>query len=346
MRSYILINSDCFDTSMALPRGSSLTNYLYLSEYYQEKGDIENAREHAYLAHDLVLEHNMTSSQILTIDRILSLEPESRARELSIEKSNILDSIQKEKNEFATTIYNYKDEVNKRIVAENNLSKTKLQKQKWIFAVCFVLVGFVVYFFYKREQTKKEKIIEVYKTETRLAKKIHDELANDIFLVMNKVQQNENSDGTVLNHLEKIYMQTRNISHENSPVLTGNKFETFFKQLLSEFSTNQCRIISKGISDIQLNKLSKEAQIVVYRVFQELLINMKKYSNASLVVINFWEEKDMIHTSFKDNGVGVDSIKIKNGLQNMETRIKSINGSITFDSEADKGFHAKFQIKK
>ncbi|CAM1369839.1 tetratricopeptide repeat-containing sensor histidine kinase [Tenacibaculum xiamenense] len=323
-----------------------MTNYLYLSEYYQKIEDIKNARKYAYLAHDLALELNITSTRIMAIDRILSLEPESRARELSIEKSNILDSIQKQRNEFATTIYNYKDEVNKRIIAESNLSKTQLQKQKWIFAVCFVIVGFIVYFFYKRGQTKKEKIIEVYKTETRLAKKIHDELANDIFLVMNKVQQNENSDGTVLNHLEKIYMQTRNISHENSPVVTGKKFEGFFKQLLSEFSTNQCRIISKGISDIHLNKLPKETQIVFYRVFQELLINMKKYSNASLVVINFREEKDLIHVTFKDNGVGVDAIKIKNGLQNMETRIKSINGSITFDSEVNKGFQVKFQIKK
>ena len=163
---------------------------------------------------------------------------------------------------------------------------------------------------------------------------------------MNKVQQNQNSDNELLNKLEKIYMQTRNISHENSPVLTGKKFESFFKQLLSEFSTNQCRIIGKGISEVKLNKLTRETQIVLYRVFQELLINMKKYSNASLVIINFFEDNQSINIVFKDNGIGVDTIKIKNGLQNMETRIKSINGSIKFDSEVNKGFQAEFQIKK
>ena len=323
-----------------------VANNLYLSEYYQKKGNIKKAQEQANLMHDFTVKHNMTDSRILAIDKILSLEPISRARELSIERSKILDSIQKRKNLFATTIYNYKDEINKRIIAENNLSKAKLQKQQLTFVVFVSVFGFIAYFFYKKNKTKKEKIIEVYKTETRLAKKIHDELANDIFLVMNRVQQNNHNDETILNYLEKIYFTTRNISHENSPVLTGKKFEMFFQQLLSEFSTNKCRIISKGINEIELNKLPKETQIVLYRVFQELLINMKKYSQACLVVINFWEDKDTIHATFKDNGVGAASIKIKNGLQNMETRIKSINGSITFDSEVNRGFQVMFQIKK
>ena len=136
-------------------------NYHYLSEFFQKKENISKSRKYAQMMYDLALKHNMSDSRIAAIDKILSLEPNSRARELSIEKSEILDSIQRKRNEFATTIYNYKDEVNKRIVAESNLSKTNLQKQKWIFAVGVTLILFVVYFFYKRGRTKKEKIIEV-----------------------------------------------------------------------------------------------------------------------------------------------------------------------------------------
>ena len=222
----------------------------------------------------------------------------------------------------------------------------KSQKQLWIFIGLTTFLGFIVYFFYKRNKTKKEKIIEVYKTETRLAKKIHDELANDVYLAMNKIQKENREDTSVLCDLEKIYSLTRNISHENSPVVTGEQFEDFLKQLFLEFSIDTCRVMSKGLSEVQVNTLTKEKQIVMYRVLQELLVNMKKHSKANLVVISFSVLKGAIQVRYKDNGIGIDNLSLKNGLQNMETRIKSIGGTIIFESEIQKGFQAKFQLKK
>ena len=200
--------------------------------------------------------------------------------------------------------------------------------------------------FYKRNKTKREKIIEVYKTETRLAKKIHDVLANDMYLVMNKLQKEEREDTSILYDLEKIYSLTRNISHENSPVITGYLFEDFLKQLFVDFTTDTCKIMNKGLTEIHVNILRKEKQIVLYRLLQELLVNMKKHSQASLVIITFSITKDTIQVQYKDNGIGIDTLKIKSGLQNMETRIKSIKGTIIFELETQKGFQVKFQFKK
>lgn len=336
------------------------SNYNYLNTYHYKKGNILKARYYAELMYDLAIKHNLYQEKIDAIDKILLLEPPSKIKKLSLERSHLKDSIHKENFNFVATIYNFEEEALKRSEAERNLTlanaelekkvfvieQQRLQKIIWIFATTLLFLIFAIYFFYKKGKIRKEKIIETYKTETRLAKRIHDELANDVYLAMNRVQHSKSIDLSLLNYLEKIYLQTRNISHENSPVLTGKQFESFFKQLLSEFSTDTCRILNKGISEVNLNKLSKEKQIVLYRVFQELLINMKKYSKASLVFISFKEENDMIHVTFKDNGVGANALKIKNGLQNMETRIKSVNGSITFDSELQKGFEVKFQIKK
>ncbi|MGG8494987.1 sensor histidine kinase [Tenacibaculum sp. TC6] len=340
------------------------TNYSYLNYFYEEKGNKQKAKHYAYLMYDLAVKYSRPNDKIFAIDKILALEPSSNLKKLSLERSFLRDSVfdnsDKKRNQFATTIYSNEEEAKKRLLVENALAAVKIelarkkllleqqkrQQQQLIFLVGISFVSFLIYFFYKREKTKKEKMVEVYKTETRLAKKIHDELANDVYLAMNKVQQNESIDDSLLKSLEKIYLQTRNISHENSPVLTGLEFESFFKQLLADFSTDECRIMSKGISEIDLNKFSRDKQIVIYRVFQELLINMKKYSNASLVVISFSIEKGTVHVTYKDNGIGINTLKLKNGLQNMETRIKSIGGSVTFDSEAQKGFQVMFQFKK
>ncbi|OSY89134.1 hypothetical protein WH52_00300 [Tenacibaculum holothuriorum] len=332
-----------------------ITNYSYLSDFYMIK-DKKKSLNYAYKMYELAIQERKSESTIEALDRLIILESDHRIKKLAQKRFRLKDSIvgarKKSQNKLVKVIYNYDKEKKQRIVAEKKsienkleVEKQKSEKQIWLFAVIITILSSIVYFFYKREKNKKEKVIEVYKTETRLAKKIHDELANDVYLVMNKIQQGEDEE-VLLNKLEKIYSQTRNISHENSPVLTGIQFEYFLKQLFTEFNSDICKVLNKGLSSIEINKLTKEKQIVIYRVLQELLVNMKKYSNASLVMITFKQEKDKLYIEYKDNGVGVDKLKIKNGLQNMETRIKSVGGTIIFESENQKGFQAKFQLKK
>ena len=91
-----------------------------------------------------------------------------------------------------------------------------------------------------------------------------------------------------------------------------------------------------------------QKQIVVYRVFNELLVNMKKHSKATLVVLSFQMTKNFLEFKYADNGVGFSNKKdiFKNGLKNVEIRIKSVQGKITFESELKKGLKVNFQIKK
>ncbi|CAL2104279.1 conserved protein of unknown function [Tenacibaculum sp. 190130A14a] len=325
-----------------------LSNYSYLSDFYKSTNK-QLSLDYANRMYALSVELKATNSRIEALDKIVELVDESKLRDLYFERNFLKDSIIKassnSQNKLVKVIYNNEELEKQKLKAQLNAEQYRSQKQQWIFIGLGSIIIFIIYFFYKRQKTQKEKVIEVYNTETRLAKKIHDELANDVYLAMNKVQQG-NTGESLLQNLEKIYTQTRNISHENSPVVTGRQFETYLKQLFQDFTTDHCRVMSKDISTIQIHKIAKEKQIVMYRVLQELLVNMKKYSNASLVVIAFAQKKDSIKVTYKDNGIGVNTLNIKNGLQNMETRIKSIGGYITFETKETKGFQAKFQFKK
>lgn len=326
-----------------------IANYANLSDYFKEKNS-KIALDYAYKMHHLSKKIALPKDRIEALDKIISLEEGFKLRKYAKERNRLSDSIQlvkqRSQNKFAKIIYNYEEEEKQKLKAQVALVKQKSQKLT-ILLVSGVLVFILLfYLFYKNQKTKKEKIIEVYNTETRLAKKIHDVLANDLYLVMNKVQKETNTNPALLQDLEKIYDLTRNISHENSPVLTGEKFELFLKQLLIEFSTNDTKVINKGLTNINVNSLEKEKQIILYRVLQELLVNMQKHSKAKLVVIKFTELHNVIYVNYKDNGVGTSLKVIKSGLQNMETRMKSIKGFINFESEEGKGFKANIKFKR
>ncbi|MDE1208005.1 tetratricopeptide repeat-containing sensor histidine kinase [Tenacibaculum larymnensis] len=337
--------------------GSLASNYFYLHVYYNKVNRPEEAEKYADLIYKLALKYEMPKYILLGIDRILLSTKPTRLQKLALERIKLNDSISSSKrklrNKFITNIYNYEEEKKQKLeararLAESNLSleQQKSQKQLWIFIVILTILSSIVYFFYKREKTRKEKAIEVYNTETRLSKKIHDELANDVYSVMNTLQNKAETDTKLLARVEKIYAQTRDISHENSPVLTGEHFESFLKQLFIDFTNDTCKVIHKGLKEVVVNELPKEKQIVLYRVLRELLVNMKKHSEASLVLITFSLSKKTLSIAYQDNGRGVKDLSIKNGLKNMETRIKSVGGIITFESKQEKGFQAKFHFKK
>ncbi|SEE49626.1 hypothetical protein SAMN04487765_2820 [Tenacibaculum sp. MAR_2010_89] len=326
-----------------------IASYAHLSDYYGEL-DKSKSLTYAYEMYNIATKEKSPYDIIEALDKISMLETADKGINFAIKRNKLKDSLikVKDKEQYKYALVKYESEENEKKALKNKYlaEEQKTEKQGWIFIGLTTMLGFIMYIYYKRAKTKKEKVIEVYKTETRLAKKIHDELANDVYLAMNKIQNKSGEESSILADLEKIYLQTRNISHENSPVLTGNQFEGFLKQLFADFSADGCKVMNKGLSEITVNELSKEKQIVIYRVLQELLVNMKKYSEANLVIVSFSLIKDTLQIQYKDNGIGVETLEIKNGLQNMETRIKSIGGSIIFESEMQKGFQAKFQFKK
>jgi len=64
---------------------------------------------------------------------------------------------------------------------------------------------------------------------------------------------------------------------------------------------------------------------------------MKKHSKADKVLLDFSRENDLITIVYSDNGVGISEFSPKNGVQNTESRINSIGGTINFDTKTENG---------
>jgi signal transduction histidine kinase len=213
-----------------------------------------------------------------------------------------------------------------------------------VLGVLLLLALFLFLFYYLRQRHRKEKIREVHKTESRISKVIHDELANDVFNVMSSIDGKVSI--PVIDHLENIYLRTRNISRENSEIDTGENFLAYLKATLANIAPEDTRLFISGETTVKWERLEEEKKIVIYRVLQELMVNMKKHSRASLVAISFAERKNTLEINYSDNGQGVALHKLKKGggLRNVENRIFSIDGKITFESSAGKGFKANIQV--
>jgi signal transduction histidine kinase len=183
-----------------------------------------------------------------------------------------------------------------------------------------------------------------YKTELRLSKKLHDELGNDIYYLMTQVQKvtpemAASKDVLILEGLDSIYKRVRDISKEYTAINTGENFGKEIFALLNSYGSINTKIITKELAPDFWNNVPPKVKIEVYRVLQELLVNMKKHSKATLVAITCTKKNKQVTIKYVDNGVGF-SLKQNyegSGLKNVENRMNGIQGNIIFDSKPNAG---------
>lgn len=335
-----------------------IASYSHLSDYFHNTIR-KKSLIYAEKAYRISKKINSIKGKIEALDKIVALQPPKKAIKYYQESIHLRDSLKdsetKRQYKFAKIKYDFEEEEKQKLKFRNLAIENQLiaeqennQKKNIFILTILTIIGFIFYIYRRKQKYKKRILQESYNTETRIAKNLHDELGNSIYNVITKVLNPKFQTEEVVQDLDKIYLKTRAISHQNDVIETGEKFENYFKDLVASYNSKGCKILIKDLSSLNLNTLTVEKQIVIYRVFNELLVNMKKHSNASLVVISCKKNKSELEMIYRDNGIGLKNniIVFKNGLKNMETRIKSIKGTIKFDKNLENGFKATIRFKK
>jgi signal transduction histidine kinase len=335
-------------------------SYLNHTKYYKETNP-RLANDYAQLAYEKATKVNNVDDRLESLALLIQTSTGNESKIYSEKYIHINDSItkvrQNARNQFAKIKYDSKKDKEENLLLKNqkseNLLELEIQKNKNLLLRFLIVIGILstlfLYYFLKA-LNKKEKIQTAYDTETRISKKLHDELANDVYHTMAFAETQDLSSSQnkeiLLTNLDTIYSRTRNISKENSAIDTGLHFVAGLKEMISGFNTDAVSILINSMDSVNWNALETNKKIIVYRVLQELLVNMKKHSQCSLVVITFKIIENKLQIDYSDNGLGAafDKINSKNGLQNVENRILAINGTITFDTKPNKGFKTSFTI--
>jgi signal transduction histidine kinase len=315
----------------------------HLALYYFDRNDKTQAIKYANKAYEIA----NTLNSITFLQDALSLFAIMNEDPKIIQFKHITDSIANAKqlaeNKNAFIKYNLANEKKKTAEALLESEKEKNQKLLFFALVIIILITSLYLFLTQKIKHKKDRIIQVHNTETRISKKVHDEVANDVYHLMVKIQGNSTDNEELLDDLERIYNKTRDISKENSAIEIEENFSKQLNDLLLNYQNETTTIATRNISKIEWEAISEIKKTTIYRVLQELMTNMKKHSKATAVVLVFNQNGKKINIEYTDNGNGCE-LKNKNGLQNAENRIHAIKGTIIFVSEPNKGFNAKITL--
>lgn len=332
-------------------------SYLHLAEFYSET-DIQKSNQYAKKAYETATKFNSVDERLKALSFLISNGSGTKYAQKYILINDSIISIRNNfKNKFAKIKYDSKKEKdeNQKLRLEKAENQLALQEAKYqrTFSILGVIILISVLFYgrkYYRNKNRIEKIQTSYDTETRIAKDIHDELANDVFNAITFTQTQsltkEDIKENLLQKLNHIYTRVRGISRENNSIDTGVNYPVHLKEMLSTYSSTT-NISINSIEKVNWDTIDDIKKVTIHRVLQELMVNMKKHSHAPVVVLKFESTVNTIIINYTDNGKGCEKDKIiKNGLQNMENRIQAIKGTIIFDTQPDRGFKVKITLPK
>lgn len=331
-----------------------LSSYQHLSSIYLEYNEPKARKAARQYLHTAEAFGNPLE-KLKALQILIQLQDDNVSTNYAKEFITLNDSIitarNKIKNLFAKIKFDEEQKLEEiedleQLSAANRLQaeKEKNEKTLILIALVFLLMAAIIIYYFIKQRHKRDKIKEIYETEARLSKKVHDELANDIFQIMTDKSL---TDPILKNKLDAVYLRTRDISKENSLIHTGADFSEELEGMISSTIPSTTKVFVIGLKNINWDFYTQEKKIVIYRVLQELLVNFRKHSKATRLNLKFETINNNLQIVYKDNGMGtiLNSNKFS-GLRNMENRIHLIDGTITFQSEPGSGFSCLITLNR
>ncbi len=201
------------------------------------------------------------------------------------------------------------------------------------------------------------------KERGRLSKELHDGLGPILSAIKLYVSQlsSETDEGErkelirVTNEIiDEAITNTRDISNNLRPrVIEEYGLVQAVQEFIRKINKTQKLDISFNASNIPEN-LDKTLELIFYRIINELINNTIKHARASVSEINLDYAENKIILVYRDNGIGFDEKEIMTrdiegmGLNNILSRIRSIDGKVKFESITGEGmvFVAEVELQQ
>ncbi|WP_312389823.1 ATP-binding protein [Chryseobacterium sp.] len=315
------------------------SSYAHLSDYYIKNNKLDSALLYANKMYRVAKELKSPDDQIEALQKLIVSENSDQSKKYFQIYQKLYDSISisrsKAKNQFA--IIRYDVEKIKAKNAENEFDI--LLRNIILTALSLSLIGGIFWYRKRKKRLQQEKELEVKNTQLKMSKKVHDVVANGIYQVMTKIENQEHFDkDEALDELEYVYEKSRDISYEKNEIKDIQPFDEKISALIASFKNDTVNTYIAGNGKSIWENLPASSKDEVYQIIRELLVNMKKHSQASTVAFKFEKLDNIINIQYTDNGIGISGDLIrKNGLTNTGTRIEAIQGKIIFETNIEKG---------
>jgi len=210
-----------------------------------------------------------------------------------------------------------------------------------------------------REQEHRQQIAKIIlntqeEERRRVAERLHNGLGQVLFaakLSLGHITAAQPGTDKALKYTEKLLsdciQECRRISHDLTPVLLeefGLKktVENICGQL-SDAVTFKCKV--KGFE----NRVERFIEVAVYRIVQELMMNIVKHAEANHASVRISEEDTAIQIRVIDNGKGFDEVILNRegfGLHMIRSKVNLLTGTIKISSANGEGTTFDITIPK
>ena len=190
----------------------------------------------------------------------------------------------------------------------------------------------------------------------KLQEKLHDDLGSRLTVIVLMIDEILRSirEGAVVNTNEPLETLTDISQIGSSTVINMRKLlwandnaNDEMSNVLQQINTNKEELYPKielivTISEnLKTLKIDGNKRYHIISIFDEALINIRKYADATKVKVNFDCKNNWFSMIIQDNGKGFESEKEKEksalsgreGIRNMINRAKKMNGRLTITSK-------------
>ncbi len=213
-----------------------------------------------------------------------------------------------------------------------------------------IIFYILLHFRYKRK-VKQHRLLQTYETEEKIGRRLHDEMASDVFLLMVKTanlntSNLEETKSDIKDNLDKLYQKIRIVSHELNFNKTINLID-LINDLLAHFSNNNTKIVFNTKGFEKDSHFSEVTVTTVYRCLQELLNNAVKHSNATVIHLEIVNHSGIVRVRYQDDGIGFDEKTTRlGGLRNIKERVNALRGRVQIKSIPTHGTSVQIEIPK
>ncbi len=318
-------------------------SFAHLSAYYQNTHP-DSALLYANRMYAVAKQLNSPDDELEALQKLITLNAPGAVKTFFNRYHSLDDSLQTSrnnaKNQFALIRYEVARSKADNLALQKENAEKKLQILiQW--ALITVLAGLaVITVLWLRK--RRQRLLREQQLKT--SQKVHDVVANGLYHLMARIQYESPGQELVLDDLEQLYEKSRNISYD-LPDETPVNYHESIAALLASYGTVDTRVSILGNAETTWEGVSPDVKSQLFRVLQELMINMKKHSGAGNVVLRFERSGHQLGIRYSDDGRGLPPVfAYGNGLRNTENRISGIGGSISFDTSVSTGLKIQLTI--
>ena len=190
----------------------------------------------------------------------------------------------------------------------------------------------------KHQEELTQSIIELQERERgRFAQDLHDGFGQMItalkFQLENPKRETENTSQLI----GQMHDEIRNVSFALSPqVLVRDGLIQALTELAARLNKSDKVNLTVQSTGLE-NRLSGNSEITIYRICQEWLNNVLKYSEANKIILQLVNHPDELVVTIEDDGKGFKTDLLEtgkgNGWKNIQSRSRILKGEIDIDTQ-------------